>query len=147
MAASETEITDSPTSFVNQHIRSYVDSDGKAGHIWNGVPTLLLTTLGRRSGQWRRTALIYGKDGDKHIVVASKGGADHHPAWYLNLAEHPEVQVQVAADRFIARARTATAEERARLWPVMTRIWPDYDDYQRKTSRDIPIVVLERISD
>lgn len=147
MTASEPEIVDSPTNWVKQHIRSYLETDGDSGHIWRGVPTLLLTTRGRKSGQWRRTALIYGKVGDDHVVVASKGGAAHHPAWYLNLTEHPQVQVQVGADRFTARARTADAEEKTRLWPVMAKAWPDYDKYQRKTTRDIPVVVLERISD
>ena len=144
MAVNETDVVDSPTHWVNEHIQTYVDSDGEQGHTWRGVTTLLLTTLGRRSGQWRRTALIYGRDGDRYVVVASKGGADKHPAWYLNLVEHPEVRVQVGADRFTARAHTAGAEEKARLWPLMTEMWPDYDKYERKTSRDIPVVVLER---
>lgn len=145
MTGSETEIKDSPTQWVNDHIRRYVDSDGEHGHLWRGVPTLLLTTLGRKSGEWRRTALIYGQDGDRYLIVASYGGAPKHPAWYLNLTEHPEVRVQVGAKRFRATARTASAQEKARLWPVMTKIWPDYDNYQRKTSRDIPLVVLEQL--
>lgn len=88
--------------------------------------------------------LIYGKDGDRYVVVASKGGAPEHPLWYENLAAHPEVEVQVLADRFRAQARTAEGEERTRLWKLMTGIWPDYDQYQQKTSREIPVVVLER---
>ena len=144
MTVNETEIIDNPAGWVNEHIRRYVDSDGENGHAWRGVNTLLLTTLGRKSGQWRRTPLIYGQDGDRFIVVASKGGAATHPAWYLNLVDHPQVQAQVGADKFAARARTASVEEKARLWPQMTRIWPDYDDYQRRTSRDIPVVILER---
>lgn len=144
MKVNEAEIVDNPTRWVNEHIRKYVDSDGKNGHSWNGVSTLLLTTLGRKSGQWRRTALIYGRDGDRFVVVGSKGGAPGHPAWYLNLVDHPQVLVQVGADKFTARAHTASVEEKARLWPLMTKIWPAYDDYQRKTSRDIPVVVLER---
>jgi deazaflavin-dependent oxidoreductase (nitroreductase family) len=144
MAINEPEIVDNPTAWVNEHIRRYVDSDGKIGHSWQGVSTLLLTTLGRKSGQWRRTVLIYGRDGDRFVVVASMGGAPRHPAWYLNLVDHPEVMVQVGADKFTARARTASAEEKARTWPLMTKIWPDYDDYQRKTSREIPVVLLER---
>jgi deazaflavin-dependent oxidoreductase (nitroreductase family) len=141
----DTEIVDSPTNWVAEHIRNYVESDGRTGHTWRGVTTLLLTTLGRRSGQWRRTALIYGKDGDRHVVVASYGGSPKHPAWYLNLVEHPEVRVQVGAEKFTARARTADAEEKRRLWPLMTEIWPDYAKYQARTSRDIPVVVLERL--
>ncbi len=88
--------------------------------------------------------MIYGKHRDDHLVVASKGGADTHPAWYLNLEAAPEVQVQVKGDRFDARARTATAEEKRALWPTMTERWPAYDEYQQKTARDIPVVVLER---
>jgi len=145
MTASDT--IDSPAGWVADHIRRYVETDGEDGHLWRGAPTLLLTTLGRKSGQWRRTALIYGKDGDNHVVVASRGGAERHPSWYVNLREHPEVRVQVRGDKFRARARTATPEEKARLWPVMTAVWPAYDDYQRKTSRDIPLVVLEQLPD
>ena len=113
--------------------------------MWRGVPTLILTTLGRRSGKPRRLALIYGEDGDHYVVVASKGGAEQHPEWYLNLVDHPEVQVQVLADRFRANARTATPEEHAALWPRMAKIWPAYNDYQAKTDRTIPLVILERI--
>jgi deazaflavin-dependent oxidoreductase (nitroreductase family) len=139
------EVTDSPTGWVADHIRSYVESGGSEGHTWNGVPTLLLTTRGRRSGKLRRTALIYGRDGDNYLVVASVGGAPRHPQWYLNLVENPEVEVQVGADRFTARARAATAEEKPELWRRMTSIWPDYDSYQTKTDREIPVVVLERV--
>ena len=139
------EVKDSPTGWVASHIRRYVDSDGDNGHEWRpGVYTLLLTTRGRRSGKLRRTALIYGRDGDRYLVVASIGGAAKHPAWYLNLVEHPEVEVQVGPERFTARARTATVEEKPRLWSLMAGIWPSYDGYQKKTGRDIPVVILER---
>ena len=125
------------------HVRRYVDTDGSDGHEWRpGVYTLLLTTRGRRSGTARRTPLIYGQDGDRYVVVASKGGSDEHPAWYRNLLADPEVRVQVGADRFPARARVATPEERTRLWPTMARIWPGYDAYQAKTTREIPVVIL-----
>jgi deazaflavin-dependent oxidoreductase (nitroreductase family) len=87
--------------------------------------------------------LIYGEDGGNYIVIASKGGWDKHPDWYENLVAHPEVQVQVKADRFTAR--TATPEEKARLWPMMTAVYPLYDEYQRKTSRKLPVVILERV--
>jgi deazaflavin-dependent oxidoreductase (nitroreductase family) len=140
----EEEIFDSPRGWVARHIRRYMESDGKAGHRWSGVHTLLLTTRGRRSGKLRRTALIYGRDGDRYLVVASSGGAKHHPAWYLNLTENPEVEVQVGPDRFAARAHTASGEEKARLWGTMASIWPEYDRYQARTERDIPLVVLER---
>jgi deazaflavin-dependent oxidoreductase (nitroreductase family) len=127
------------------HIRRYLETDGADGHIWRGVPTLLLTTTGRRSGEPHLLPLIYGKDGDAYVVVASKGGHPEHPHWYLNLVEHPEVGVQVAADKFTARARTATAEERPRMWKMMANIWPQYNDYQAQTTREIPLVVLERV--
>ena len=134
-----------PTSWVAEHMERYLATNGEDGHLWRGATTLALTTLGRRSGKPRQTMLIYGQDGDHHVVVASKGGAEEHPLWYENLVAHPEVEVQVLADRFRARARTATAEEKPQLWKLMTGIWPDYDAYQAKTSREIPVVVLERV--
>ncbi len=139
------EPLDSPVGWVAEHTRQYVETNGEEGHLWRGVPTLLLTTLGRRSGKSRRTALIYGQNGDRYLVVASKGGAEDHPLWYYNLMEHPEVEVQVGGDRFRARARPATSDEKPRLWKVMTAIWPAYDEYQTKTSQEIPVVILERI--
>jgi deazaflavin-dependent oxidoreductase (nitroreductase family) len=141
---SERQVVDSPTGWVADHIKTYVDSDGEQGHLWKGVPTLLLTTQGRKSGIWRRSALIYGRDGERFVVVASQGGAPQHPAWYLNLSSNPAVEVQVGADKFAAHARPATAAERERLWPVMSAIWPDYDMYQTRTDREIPLAILER---
>ncbi len=138
------KIFDSPTGWVADHIHEYVETGGSRGHLWRGVPTLLLTTRGRKSGKLRRTALIYGRDGDHYVVVASRGGHPQHPAWYLNLVDNPAVQVQVGAEVFTAHARTATSEEKARLWPVMVSIWPDYENYQKSTDREIPVVVLER---
>ena len=130
--------------FGQEHVRRYLKTDGAEGHDWQGTTVLILTTTGRRSGEPRSTPLIYGKHGEDHVVVASKGGAEEHPAWYLNLSGHPEVTVQVRGDRFKARARTASAEEKPDLWRMMTERWPAYDEYQRKTGRDIPVVVLER---
>jgi deazaflavin-dependent oxidoreductase (nitroreductase family) len=138
------EILDSPTGWVHRHVRRYVETEGRSGHRWHGVQTLLLTTRGRKTGKLRRTALIYGRDGDRYLVVASKGGAAAHPLWYRNLTADPQVQVQVGAERFTARARTASPEEKPRLWRLMAEIWPDYDRYQQRTSREIPVVVLER---
>jgi deazaflavin-dependent oxidoreductase (nitroreductase family) len=138
------QLSDSPVGWVSEHIQRYVDTDGEEGHIWNGVPTLLLTTRGRKSGEQRRTALIYGTDGDRYVLVASQGGAPTHPSWYLNLAADPQVDVQVKDDKFTARARTVSGEERARLWETMAAIWPDYNEYQTRTDREIPVVVLER---
>ncbi len=143
--ASREEIVDSPTGWVARHVRRYVETDGRSGHKWNGRQTLLLTTRGRKSGKLRRTALIYGQDGDRYLLVASNGGARNHPFWYLNLTAQPEVQVQVGADKFTARARTAGAAEKPRLWRLMAAIWPDYDRYQKRTSRDIPVVIVERV--
>jgi len=131
--------------WIADHMRRYLETNGADGHLWNGVPTLLLTTTGRRSGVPQTLPLIYGRDGAHYVVVASKGGADQHPRWYLNLVAQPQVQVQVAADCFAARARTASATERPALWSLMAKLWPAYDGYQRKTSRTIPVVVLERV--
>jgi deazaflavin-dependent oxidoreductase (nitroreductase family) len=135
---------DPPSGWQADHIRQYVSSNGEEGHIWNGVPTLLLTTKGRKSGKGRRTPLIYGRDGDRYVVVASKGGTPEHPLWYDNLVADPHVRLQVGPEVFDATASTADDETRNRLWPRMAEIWPDYDNYQTKTSRQIPIVVLER---
>jgi len=134
---------DLPPGWQRDHVERYLATDGKEGHIWQGVPTLLLTTIGRRTGRARRTPLIYGRDEDRYLVVASKGGSDDPPLWYTNLSADPRVRIQVGADTFDAQARTATAEEKERLWPVMTKIWPDYDTYQTRTSREIPIVIIE----
>jgi deazaflavin-dependent oxidoreductase (nitroreductase family) len=138
-----TEVTDSPRDWVNQHVQRYVASGGEDGHEWRpGVPTLLLTTTGNKSGLQRRTALIYARDGGGYLVVASNGGSQGHPAWYRNLDADPHVRVQVGAEEFEATARTATGDERARLWPLTTAVWPAYDEYQTKTEREIPVVVL-----
>jgi deazaflavin-dependent oxidoreductase (nitroreductase family) len=130
--------------FGQEHVRRYRETDGVEGHDWQGTTVLILTTLGRRSGEPRSTPLIYGKHGDDYVVVASKGGAEEHPAWYLNLSAQPEVMVQVRADGFKARARTASASEKPALWRMMVERWPPYDEYRHKTNRDIPVVVLER---
>jgi deazaflavin-dependent oxidoreductase (nitroreductase family) len=126
-----------------EHLERYRETGGELGHEWRGTQTLLLTTTGRRSGEPRTAPLIYGRRGDDYLVVASKGGSDRPPAWYVNLRERPDVEVQVMDERFPARARDATPEERRELWKTMTAEWPAYDDYQRKTSREIPVVVLE----
>ncbi|MEV0156969.1 nitroreductase family deazaflavin-dependent oxidoreductase [Micromonospora sp. NPDC050686] len=144
MTSSE-RVLDSPQGWVADHIHRYVETGGVEGHEWRpGVFTLLLTTRGRRSGKLRRTALIYGRDGDDYLVVASQGGAPQHPAWYLNLLADPRAEVQVGAETFPVRARTASGGEKARMWATMTAIWPAYDEYQTKTDREIPVVVLER---
>jgi deazaflavin-dependent oxidoreductase (nitroreductase family) len=130
--------------FGQDHVDRYRATDGEEGHDWRGTQTLLLTTTGRKSGEPRTSPLIYAPHGDDYTVVASKGGSPAPPAWYLNLSENPEVEVQVRSDRFKARARTAAAEEKPEIWRTMAAEWPAYDEYQRKTDREIPVVVLER---
>jgi deazaflavin-dependent oxidoreductase (nitroreductase family) len=126
-----------------EHVKVYQETNGEDGHMWNNVPTLLLTTTGRKSGKQFTTPLIYGKDGDSYLVVGSRGGAAEHPQWYRNLVADPGIEVQVLADKFKARARTAEGEEKARLWKTMTAVWPAYDEYQGRTKREIPLVVIE----
>jgi deazaflavin-dependent oxidoreductase (nitroreductase family) len=130
--------------FGKEHVERYEATDGEEGHEWQGASTLILGTRGRKSGQLRKTPLIYQEHDGDYLVVASKGGAPEPPAWYLNLETDPEVEVQVKGDRFKARARTAGPEEKPELWKKMAATWPAYDDYQRKTDREIPVVVLER---
>lgn len=131
--------------FGAEHVRRYLETDGEVGFRWRrGAPILILTTTGRRTGQERLRPLIFGEEDGRYVVVASRGGAPRHPHWYLNLSADPNVRVQIKGDRFPARARTAVGEERDRLWRRMAEIWPPYDDYQRRTDRTIPVVVLER---
>lgn len=131
--------------FGKEHVERYQATDGEEGHDWEGTVTLLLTTTGRKSGRRYTSPLIYQRHGDDLMVVASKGGADEPPDWYLNLQADPEVHVQVKGDRFKARARTASPQEKPEMWKTMAAAWPAYDDYQTKTTREIPIVVLERL--
>jgi deazaflavin-dependent oxidoreductase (nitroreductase family) len=128
-----------------EHVERYVETDGEEGHEWRETTALILTTKGRRSGEWRSTPLIYQEHDGDYLVVASRGGSDEPPAWYLNLVAHPEVRVQVKGDRFEARARAARASEKEELWRIMAAAWPAYDNYQEKTVREIPVVVLERV--
>jgi deazaflavin-dependent oxidoreductase (nitroreductase family) len=130
--------------FGKQHVERYRATDGAEGHDWQGTQTLLLTTKGRKSGEPRTTPLIYGRTGDDVMVVASNGGSDPPPAWYLNKEADPEVEVQIKGERFKARARDATPEEKPDLWRTMSGQWPAYDDYQKRTERQIAVVVLER---
>jgi deazaflavin-dependent oxidoreductase (nitroreductase family) len=138
--------------WIKDHLNRYLATNGEDGYLWDAslgggkgmVPTLLLTTTGRKSGNSLTLPLIFGHSGDDYVVVASKGGAPAHPAWYLNLEANPEVQVQVKAERFKARAHTAQAQERARLWRMMLGIYAPYEQYQTKTARQIPVVVLRR---
>ncbi|OMB94499.1 nitroreductase [Mycobacterium colombiense] len=124
------------------HVRAYRETGGETGYLWNGVPTLLLTVTGRRTGRTLTSALIFGRDGDDYLVVASMGGAPRHPSWYLNLQANPAAGIQVQADELAVVARTASAAEKPRLWKIMTDVWPNYDVYQSRTERDIPVVLL-----
>jgi deazaflavin-dependent oxidoreductase (nitroreductase family) len=130
--------------FGAEHVERYRETGGEHGHDWHGTSTLLLTTTGRKSGEKHTTPLIYQPYGDDYLIVASKGGAPNPPAWYLNLQDDDEVELQVRDDVFRARARTASPDEKPDMWRVMTAAWPAYDDYQGKTDREIPVVVLER---
>ena len=133
-----------PGDWVRQHLERYLETNGEEGHIWNGVPTALLTTRGRVTGNPTTTPLIYGRDGERYLLAASRGGAPRHPGWYRNLVRNPNVELQVLGDKFAATARTATPEEKPALWAIMTGIFPAYDEYQARTEREIPVVVIER---
>ena len=135
------EIADSPNPYVAEHIRRFLETGGRARP---GMNDLLLTTRGRRSGKLRRTALVYVRDGERYVLAASHAGADRHPAWYLNLVADPDVTVQVGVETFAGRARTATADEKPALWQVIVAAMPSYRGYQDATSRDIPVVIVER---
>lgn len=135
-------VHDSPVGWVAKHIRTYLANDGRQRP--GAKPMLLLTTLGRRSGSWRRTALYYWRDGESYVVVASGSGEPHHPAWYLNLTAQPEVVVQVGGETFPATARTATPPEKAALWARIATEQPMYDALRRRTTRDFPVVLLDR---
>jgi proline iminopeptidase len=139
-------MSEAETLFGDEHVRRYRETGGKVGHIWRqGSTILLLTTIGRTSGEKRTVPLIYATDGDRYVIIASKGGAPDNPGWFLNLEKTPEVELQVESDVFRARTRVATGDERARLWTKATAVWPPYDDYAKKTQREIPVVVLERM--
>jgi deazaflavin-dependent oxidoreductase (nitroreductase family) len=138
-----------------EHTNLYLRSGGKDGHVMKRTPpggypemdtySLLLTTTGRNSGEKYVFPLYYGKAGNSYIIVASKGGAPDHPGWYKNLLTNPEVEVQVGTEKFKARATTTTGAERARLWQEALKFWPPYADYEKKTDREIPVVVLDPI--
>jgi deazaflavin-dependent oxidoreductase (nitroreductase family) len=130
--------------FGDEHVRIYRETGGERGYHWRGTTILLLSTEGRRSGETRTTPLIHRTDGDRWIVVASRGGTPTNPGWYENLKANPEVTIQVRDEKIPVRAITAAGEERERLWSRMAEVWPDYNDYQARTEREIPVVVLTR---
>src|SRR6195952_4350031 len=137
-----------------EHTNLYLNSGGKEGHMMKRpppgypemeVPSLLLTTTGRKSGEKYIFPLFYGDDRNSYIVVASKGGAPEHPGWYRNLVANPEVEVQVGTKKIKAKARTTSGAERERLWEKALKFWPPYADYAKKTEREIPVVVLDPV--
>ena len=135
------------TLYGKEHVDRYQATGGTEGYRWrNGTTILLLHTKGRKSGKEYTHPLIYRDYDDKYLVVASKGGAPEAPDWFRNLEADPDVTVQIKDKTFKARARTATPEEKPDMWRRMTEVWPDYDAYQEKTDREIPVVVLERTS-
>lgn len=139
------EPLDSAMDWVAEHTRKYVETGGDDGYMWRGFPTVVLTTTGRKSGDLRRNALIYGKDGDDFILIASYGGRPTHPLWYLNLVADPSVTIQERADVISGVAETVPeGEERDRLWAQMVSIFPPYAEYQAKTERRIPVVRVRR---
>jgi deazaflavin-dependent oxidoreductase (nitroreductase family) len=127
-----------------EHVERYQATDGEEGYLWNGATALLLTVTGRKSGRRHTTPLIFAADGDDFVVVASMGGAPAHPQWYLNLEADPSARVQVRGDHYDVTARTAEGDERERLWRLVNEQWPNYEVYQSRTERRIPVVVLER---
>jgi proline iminopeptidase len=137
------------------HTNRYLSSGGAEGHMYTirlpnlperEVPSLLLTTIGRKSGEKYLFPLFYGRAGDSYFVIASKGGAPQHPGWYRNILANPEVEIQVGTAKMRARARTVSGAERAKLWQEAVVFWPPYTDYQRKAgSREIPVVVLDPV--
>ncbi len=130
--------------FGDEHVRVYRETGGQRGYNWRGTTILLLSTLGRRSGQSRTTPLIHRTDGDRWVVVASKGGSPADPGWYENLKAEPDATIEVGDETVPVRAEAAQGRERDRLWALMTEVWPAYDDYQTRTEREIPVVVLSR---
>ena len=141
----DAEVRLSPADWVARQAREYEESGGTRGTTIHGVPCLLLDYVGRRSGAWHRTVLIYGRDGDDYLIVASCAGSPRHPLWYLNVRDNPEVRLRVGTERFPARARTLPPEEKARVWPGLVELFPQYADYQQKTARDIPVIRLTRV--
>jgi F420H(2)-dependent quinone reductase len=125
------------------HVRLYRLTGGRIGGRVRGVDILLLDHVGRKSGKRRTTPLLYIEDGDNVIIVASKGGSPKHPAWWVNLRSNPETTIEVGAERRRVRAREAEGAERERLWTRVVEVWPDYESYQQRTDRRIPVVVLE----
>jgi deazaflavin-dependent oxidoreductase (nitroreductase family) len=139
----------SKPDWVEKHIEEY-RKNPEEGHMWDSsvvggpgkVPCLLLTTVGRKSGKHRTTPLIYSFQDGGYCIIASKGGAPDHPSWYLNIQDEPMVQIQVSTREMKAKAEEVQGEKRKRLWEAMVEVWPDYENYQKKTERKIPVILL-----
>jgi deazaflavin-dependent oxidoreductase (nitroreductase family) len=147
MAAGDTPARtaeDDDNLFGQEHVRVFRETGGERGYHWRGTTILLLTTRGRVSGEPRTTPLIHRVDGDRWIVVASKGGAPEHPGWFENLTADHDAEIEVPGERVAVRADVAEGPERERLWALMTEVWPAYDEYQQRTERQIPVVALSR---
>jgi deazaflavin-dependent oxidoreductase (nitroreductase family) len=130
--------------FGAEHVRVYRETGGARGYHWRGTTILLLTTVGRSSGEPRTTPLIHRVDGERWVVIASKGGAPAHPSWFENLQANPDATIEIKDEAIPVRASVATGEERERLWALMCEVWPAYEEYQARTDREIPVVVLSR---
>jgi len=138
MSASDDEL------FGPEHVRVYRETGGEQGYDWRGTTILLLNTKGRRTGAERTMPLIHRTDGERFVVVASKGGWATNPLWFENLMADPDVTIQVKDEVIPVHAEVAKGAERERLWSLMTEVWPAYDEYQQRTDREIPVVVLSR---
>jgi deazaflavin-dependent oxidoreductase (nitroreductase family) len=134
--------SDDDQLFNQEHVRVYRETGGERGYHWRGTTILLLTTRGRRSGEQRTTPLIHRTDDERYVIVASKGGAPEHPGWFENLQAEPNAEIEVKSQLIPVTASVAEGEERARLWALMSEVWSAYDDYQAKTAREIPVVIL-----
>jgi deazaflavin-dependent oxidoreductase (nitroreductase family) len=132
-------------SLVNEsHVKAYQETNGETGHMWNGATALLFTHKGRKSGEMRTNAIIYTQVGDRYAIIGSVGGSPKHPGWYHNILADPNVEVQIKGEKFPATARVAESPEREELWAEAIKQWPNFDVYQSRTDRKIPVVVLER---
>ena len=143
MAVSDGGYQPSPWKPIADHVDRYLATDGADGFEWEGAQCVILTTVGRKTGSLRRTPLIRIRDGERYLLVGSMGGAPRHPSWYLNLVANPDVTIQDRGELHRLKARTANPEEKADLWPIAVSQWPDYEDYQARTDRDLPLVICE----
>lgn len=131
-------------SLLNEsHVAAYRETNGEKGGVWNGATAVLVTTKGRKSGEMRTIAIIGKQVGDNFVIIASKGGSPTHPLWYLNILDDPNVEFQYLADKWEGIARTAESPEREAMWAEACSQWPAFNDYQTRTTRKIPVVVIE----